>query len=258
MRIVGGHDYYDRVLRFGHDAHTTYVRGRTELPAAEARAMGIHPSRLLGSLVRKDGVAGRRARSRVGRAIEFNLAFPTVLACGKRYQGVHVVMRTVDGHCTEMEVHLWTAEAFRSWLAEHGLSWEPAEAKPWAASEAIGTHGPRDVDAYFSPQPLAPDVLRHLVERRWTILSHARERFRFDAGETPWKVDQPSLGQTEFFRAVPHDTMYQEIEMWIGGTLPGAAAPMAEVPDHIRLAKHGMDATSFRRGKGEKKPRKHR
>jgi hypothetical protein len=43
--------------------------------------------------------------------------------------------------------------------------------------------------------------------------------------------------------------MFQEIDMWVGGRLASAGAEMIEIPDEVRLAKHGMDRTSFRRPK---------
>lgn len=253
MRIVGGNDYYDRARKCGHDTHTTYVRGRTELAHAEAIAIGIYPSRLLGRLAAADGAAFRRIEARHG-IFDPEIDFLTVIACGRRYQGIRIMASVIVR--PETEFYLWTSAGFKAWLTDHSLEWEPAQSKAASAiREAPGTHGLRDIDAYFAPRPLARDVLGTVIERRWTILSHAPERWPLRP-ETPWKVDQPSLGQLEFFRSVQHDQMHQEIDMWVGGTLPSRTSATAEVSDHIRLAKHGMDHTSFRRAKGEKKPRR--
>lgn len=46
MRIIGGHDYYDSALSYGHDAHTVFVRGAAELTAGEARPLGLERPRI--------------------------------------------------------------------------------------------------------------------------------------------------------------------------------------------------------------------
>ena len=42
-------------------------------------------------------------------------------------------------------------------------------------------------------------------------------------------------------------TAFQELDMWMSGALGMPGAPMVEIDDKYRMAKHGMDKWSFRK-----------
>lgn len=246
MRIVGGRDYYDSALAFGHDAHTTYVRGQEMLGVVEAEQLGIsqaddlhfRPPAKGKKLLRRYhwrwggefGYGDRRYRPDV----------VTVIACGKVYAGIRVLVAGAFDYRIQEEVNFfWRADKLESWLEEHELE---ANLPPRIESLA----------GYFQPKPLGKDALDAVVEQRWTLLVWDPVDHHHD-GKAVWKVDQPCLKAVEFYRAVPPHLLFQEIDLWVGGVLPAPGRTTVEISDEVRAAKHGMDKTSFRRPKQAKK-----
>jgi hypothetical protein len=252
MRIIGGRDYYDSALSYGHDPSLVFVRGETLLEAEEAARHGLFSSHL-GGLLRAERDAaepdgprrhGHRWPGTAGtgtvrvRGTEYSLSFPTVIVAGRRYQGIRAeVGRLVRAAGVEPSVtYCWSEPQFSHWLRQHQL--------------AFGA----DDDArraYFKPASVPAPVRELVMERRWTILA------RDPCGgwcelsrawpRAPWHVDRPVLRHVGFARAVPPHLLFQEIEMWLGGVLADAGKPLITVSDRDRAAKHGMDHTSFRR-----------
>ena len=66
-----------------------------------------------------------------------------------------------------------------------------------------------------------------------------------------WRIDQASLAEMEFAKAVDPYTAFQEIAMWKGGVLGSDGPRTIEIVDNeIRIAKGGFHhPTSFRREK---------
>lgn len=243
MRIIGGRDYYDSALAYGHDTHTTYVRGSGLLPWGDAVDLGIEAAEPVVSLLppgwdRAEYLfdpVNDAFTSAVLRGVHFQHNYTTVLACGRRFQGIRLAAwrhEPADG-----TVHYaWSRARLDAWAAEHGL-------------RAVPLRNAAELDAWFAPTPVADAVLHAMVARRWTVLVNDPHGSWYEGSHAAWKVDQPVLKEVEFFRAVPPNVMFQEIDMWVGGRLASAGAEMAQVSDEVRLAKHGMDRTSFRRPK---------
>lgn len=260
MRIVNGHDYYDSALSFGHDPNLVYVRGDATISAANAVKLGIEPSFIpLNIQKRSDGSRAQKSsasrprplfwrRSRVGTTVfadgnmRWSFAYPTVIACGVRYQGIHAVNFGISREPDEQKsVYFWTAQQFKDWLDKQEFE--------------LITPSHKEIQAYFEPTPLPNDARDLLVDRRWTILVH--DPHVSSTGwytETEWMIDQPVLHKVQFYKAVPPNNMFQEIEMWIGGVLPAKGADTVEISDEVRLVKHGFDrVASFRRPKTKRR-----
>lgn len=243
MRIVGGRDYYDSALAYGHDEHTTYVRGRQELPVPEAEAMGIQRAEVIVDLHPAGGRGSRpmyysEYRTFIDltvRGVHHQLSCMTVIACGKRYQGIRID-RWAEEPAGGEPAYFWSRARLEAWLAEHGL---------WCETVRKGD----DLDAWFEPVELPARVQAAIIARGWTILVHDPGGSGYAGGTALWRVDQPVLKQMEFFRVVPPNAMFQEIDMWVGGRLASPGAEMIAISDEVRLAKHGMDKTSFRKPK---------
>jgi hypothetical protein len=235
MRIVGGRDYYDSALAFGHDVHTTFVRGREQLSVPDAEELGIEPAR---RVIELHPAAGRREGHEYHpehetfsevtvRGTYHHQNFVTVIACGKRFQGIRIASWT-DSSVPGRGAFFWNWARLEGWLAEHGLRAETVRSGD-------------DLDARFDPVDVSDAVREALIARGWTLLVHDPPRSWVDCSRAaPWLVDQDVIKQVEFFRAVPPNTMFQEIDMWIGGRLSAAAPEMVEISDEVRLAKHGM------------------
>lgn len=254
MRIIGGRDYYDSALGYGHDPHITFIRGAYELAEADAEKMGIYPSILFGSLVSPGHKPSFFLRVRENELMvgntRYTLTFPTVIVCGVRYQGVsvHIGVSTVG----TQHLYFWNLDKFNNWVEEKSFEFRGprSPSQHFRETREIATA----LADYFTPVPLKPALCETIIDKGWTLLvHHGYNPGRWGHTNTPWKVDQDALKHVEFFRAVPPNTMFQEIEMWIGGVLPGAGKPMAQVPDAVRFEKHGMDKTSFRKPKTKRK-----
>ena len=248
MRIIGGRDYYDTALGYGHDEHTTYVRGQEEVSESAAHGLGIEPAGLVMELRPAEAKRVKRflrwdpwwrtSSETTLRGVRYQLNCTTVIACGKRWQGVRVGVSPPDGSRHEV-LYFWSRPRLEAWTAEHGLRIDPVRSED-------------EIDACFEPAALPAAVQNALVDRRWTILVHDPAGGEHGLAHAPWKVDQPVLKDVEFYRAVPPNEMFQEIDMWVGGHLPAAGREMVQIPDEIRLAKHGMDKTSFRKPKSKR------
>jgi hypothetical protein len=252
MRIFGGNDYYDSAMGYGHDAQTVFVRGDALVPARDMAKIGLRTAVMEGYLVdakrppRRRWEYGLRRWRRGGiviRAWEYQVEPVTVVVAGTRYNGVHVRRDPVGRPGSAEADVLWDAEAFMRWQQQCGVLFEAAPVC--------------DMDEYFEPAPLPAVVLNRVMERRWTILAHSPgdpEPVN-SRDESPWRIDQPVLKDLKFFRRLPANLLFQEIDVWLGGRLGIEGRPMAEVSDAVRLAKHGMDHTSFRRPKQKKSPK---
>jgi hypothetical protein len=258
MRIVGGRDYYDSALSYGHDPSLVFVRGETLLTAEDATRCGLYPSHLPGALTAAgeggDRSASRRRefrrpetastkRTRI-RGTEYSLSFPTVIVAGMRRQGIRAEISHLfrDAGAQASVTYCWTEQQFTQWLGQHHLAYGDSDA---------------DLRAYFEPARLQAAAREMVVEHRWTILVHDPGGDWFHVSRAwsrvPWHVDQPVLRHVGFARAVPPHLLFQEIEMWLGGVLAAVGKPLIRVSDTDRAAKHGMDHTSFRRPPSKKR-----
>lgn len=253
MRLIGGKDYYDSALSYGHDPSLVLVRADRVLAPEDATRHGLTPAYLAGKLARvEDSIprmnptkvhrvgAVHTASLRIGSA-EFELSFPTVIVAGTRYQGVRAQFRR--GWATDPSVtYCWTEGQFKQWLGQHGLQYGPSEQVASAA--------------YFAPSKVTGAALAAILGSRMTLLVHdpngTWQLPRWGRQEH-WHVDQAILNRLDFARAVPPHLLFQEIEMWLGGVLAGPAKPTVQISDADRAAKHGMDHTSFRRPPSKKR-----
>ncbi len=65
--------------------------------------------------------------------------------------------------------------------------------------------------------------------------------------QSAWTVNSDTLKDYDFVKVVDPVRAFQELSMWVGGVLPKPGNPMVQITDDkVKLAKHGMDATSFR------------
>lgn len=243
MRIIGGRDYYDSAMAYGHDTHTTYVRGSGLLHGSDAEDLGIERAEHVVSLLAPGrdraeylfDVVNNAFTSATLRGVHFQHNYTTVIACGWRRQGIRLAAwRHEPGDGTVQ--YAWSRSRLDAWAAEHGLRAAPLRTTA-------------ELDAWFEPTPVSNAVLDAMIARRWTVLVHDPRACWYESGHGAWEVDQPVLKEVEFFRAVPPNVMFQEIDMWVGGRLASGGAEMLEISDEVRLAKHGMDRTSFRKPK---------
>lgn len=244
MRVVSKfQDFYDGCLAYGHDETVVYVRNTTEYSFSDKDAKQ-HPQiirdlyDLFKKLRSKDADQAfadhswRRWYSRYETITGFqtkthNFTFSTfgVLFCGKYYPGVRCE-RAPKGQMTK-DATFWfyKPEEIIAFMAEHGVD---------AEKKTLGKYTKRttaDVvrDFFVVKQPDVDWLIEHKVT---SIVFDARD------GNI---IVNPCLKNYEFFRAVDHYTAFQELDMWISGTLAWPQNMMIEIDDKYRIIAHGFD-----------------
>lgn len=216
------------------------MRGEQTLAADEAAKLGFERG-FLGGVAELVDAKKKRCVSyvdvlddlvfEIGHERYYCLAVTVILA-GKRYNGVYCTPDFWWRHRDGAIEYCWTREQWEQWLNKRGVL-------------LVGKN--KWIDDYFATEGLPSGLRDRMAERRWTIMVNKHERWAHK--EEPWLIDQPVLKSIQFYRRVPPNIAYQEIDMWVGGILPAAGRPMVEVSDEVRLAKHGMDEMSFQRPK---------
>lgn len=274
MRIIGGKDYYDSGLAFGQDEAVRFVRTGDER-MSDATMQSILGTRTLsyaGGLMdgtRTDDGARRATRGafrqeinhhvevrRDGRIVRHEVSLAQVVLCGTIRNGMHVRAYQPYGTRTDVDARwIWTHAGLQAYVDQHGLvireGDESVRPQTESAFERMST------TRWFEPRSVRGDALGRLIERRIVVASRAPDdRHHGPQGiHMPWRINQDSLKDIGFAKAVDPYTAFQEISMWVGGVLPDDGPETIQIVDDvIKIQKHGFDhPTSFRRSKAERR-----
>ncbi len=259
MRIIGGHDYYDAGLAYGQDDSVVFLRNEARRLDDDAmrNSIGIGLGRPSCRLVRGPDDREDRSRRRFvsndeigvefargGRTIRHEASRVFVVLCGVMHRGLRMSATSPYGtHRLIDDRWVWTKEGFDAYLTHHGIG--VMDFHTSRTDPAIG------IDAWFEPTKLPDRTVNRLVDERIVVASRTpgdHER-RLDGVVDTWRINQPTLRDIGFAKAVDPYTAFQEISMWIGGVLPKDGPKAVEIVDDvIRLQKHGFDhPTSFRK-----------
>lgn len=224
MRIISSfRDYYDIPLAFGQDADTVYVRKTFALGGQLAKP--FIPTERLDSLE-------RTGRHYLMRTEPFVVHF-----CGQRFAGLRIITMPFGDAPPRADFFAYQWETAVAVYQSMGVDLFKERFWRWR-------RGWEDVKAWMVDAP-SPRML----EMGAAIIAVTRD----DKGD--WKAElNPFLKPLEFYRVMPPYQAFQELSMWIGGTLPAKDADMATVADRDRIAQHGFDKWSFRKqpeGKGK-------
>lgn len=239
MRIIGGKDYYDGGLAYGHDDSIVFVRKREEtrpyefLPVPSWRDVQPEWTPLLGSW------HNRYNRSAYSVFVYF---------CGRLYVGFsNGIFLSNDG--SPKPKVAWDLDQLVN-LYKDGDG--PLKDKEITAAKRYFDH--------YNGSERHRDIL---VDKRVTIATRY-PKYRQDAmgvlleyeqRNCGWNIDGDDLGILQFYKVKDVCTAFQEISMWVGGVLPKPGPEMAVIKDEkIRIEKRGFDSsTSFRKAPGKKK-----
>lgn len=276
MRIIGGHDYYDSGMAWGRDDTLLFLRnGDRRMSQDEMRARLHLPRAACSATLTTNDPVQRERIMRFRRPTEhtFNNVFhdriehttevATVILCGTLRHGLHLKARQPFGISKDVDERwIWSADALRAYAADHGLGVDEGRtgtAKTWTDGAGAGVRQEVDVavqtlDEWFEPVKLTGAAREALVTERVTIASRnplLRHPMDADGKIRPWRIDQDSLGEMGFAKALGPYEAFQELSMWFGGVLPRNGPPMVEITDDkVKIAKHGFHhPTSFRREK---------
>lgn len=249
MRVIGGHDFYDSAQAFGQDREMVFVRTPWEkVEGLRQSECGLAPVDMARVKMQPENGSRYAEREKLdNRHGRFNFAPRVVWFAGKRHACVKV-----DGYRKErggehpFNWHAWTAEELKSFLASVGV--ELAES-PW------GDRGlsVENVDEWFSSEGKKSEV-DWLIENRVSIAISDCPVFEWGYSQWKegrvWKIDTDGLKDMGFARVVPPWDAFQQLSMWIGGTLAHPGRPTVSIEsDVVRRDKHGFDGMSFKKPK---------
>lgn len=276
MRIIGGHDYYDSGMAWGRDNAVTFLRNSDRRVTDHEMQSHFHLPHAYSAarLGRSEQTRARQGQFRQhmlssietwseGRSIRYEISHANVVLCGKLYRGVHINKNEPYGIHREIEKRwIWTADAMRSFARENDLELDESSnsiKQGWTSHKMPGGGKKidiqmQDLETWFTPVTLEGAALDALISGRITIASmNPLEYPTYNQANQAltWRIDQPTLADMDFAKAVDPYTAFQEISMWKGGVLPNDGPPVVEITDDkVKIAKAGFHhPTSFRRPK---------
>jgi hypothetical protein len=229
MRIISKFkDYYDGALAFGQDKSVVFVRNDESV---DAKQKG---NEILSSVVPKFSINTKRKK-------DTWIAFAPVMVvfCGKLYRGMMCKRKTVlpfvkgefpkpDEH--EVKVFYDIAE-LEEYLALYEMKVPEEKRYYWQTDRNSD-----NVKAFLSAQG-TPELSEYCIAHRYVTLAYFED----------FSVEYGPLAKTQFYKILDPFAAYQELDMFISGTLPQSTAMPIQIEDKYRIAQHGFDKYSFRK-----------
>ncbi|KQQ86377.1 hypothetical protein [Massilia sp. Leaf139] len=250
MRILStARDYYDRSLALapGQDDAIQYLRTRRELaPMPDT----------LHVLMREVSRAWPCAPVETRRG-SIELAPFLVAFCGKLHRGIHA-RHTRRGEAADSEVRLFYGwDELEAWAGQDRIAAASApERRRRAASDRfaqawLAAQGTLELNQFLIGEGIVILTCFEAGERYW-IGSGAQAKGIYPGGAYRVVVDD-TLGPLGFGQVFDATLAFQEIEMYVSGTVAEAAPPPLVLSEKDRIAQHGFDKWSFRRPPGSGK-----
>lgn len=245
MRIVTGHDYYDSALAFGRDTHVVFVRHKDKIVSTRNTPILAYGFREgLISLHPSVEIVGNRYYGQDGfdtRTKSYKFKAVVVYFCGKKYNGITLTVKDKFTYIDEDEITFWTYDSFLNFIN----------------GKCVDVKGYYDQDATISSffdRKISKNEFDFLIENKYTILISQYDLNSYNSDEQyNFKVDAPELKKIQFYKVVDAYTAFQEISMWVGGTLSYPGNTMITISDKDKIHKHGFDKWSFRKMSEKKK-----
>ena len=118
------------------------------------------------------------------------------------------------------------------------------------------TTSEEETKKYFEEQ-CDQNTLDWLINNKITI---AIRKSKNDGKEYYWQIDSDELKNYQFAKVLDPYSTFQELSMWMGNVLTNNGQPshpkpkhkkppaiVGEIPNDVKIAKHGFDNWSFRR-----------
>lgn len=249
MRIIKHNfsDFYDGVMALGHDEDRSRVYLRTcqviraqlsELPSSLREL--LEAERVSRAF---DSVTAGAHRVRV-------MGLHLVLA-GKTYRAIRVDEQTSRYEPTRRPYDRYTDYNLREGsLASPSFFYDAEQVISYLADRVV----PGKLQERSRKKRSAEDVIRGFLARQGTHelegygavnkrMVAAFERYDHLVVETI----NPQLASVEFFKHMTPWTVYQELDMYLGGVIAAPERPSEPLEDKYRIAAHGFDKASFRK-----------
>lgn len=260
MRLVGGRDYYDSGLQYGVDLEIVFVRSARQVPALHPmpHCWGGVPALELRSEATnlRNRWHYRETTFWEHRRVQYELEAVYVILCDRLYRGCRVKWSSFLPSWELQKIHgartaetFWDRNALAKFLAKHGAGLKPVKLPPKNTAQ-------RKPEKFFENRALDKEELAACLSSGVVCATHSPAdtmKMRRNSREEEvdcWQVNAANLHEYDLIKLVDPVQAFQRISMWVGGVLPKPGAQMVQITDDkIKLAKHGMDHTSFRRPK---------
>lgn len=241
MRIISKfHDYYDSAMAFGQDQSVVFTRHTEPLEVTKALKERFSKQKVF-------FVRGNKKHKML-------MSFIHIAFCGKTYRGIEVKIFNSTSENIHEELgepieikYCYDIDTLREFLAGYKFeinlneySWQPEQ-------EPI-------LKAFLEKQG-TEEHLEFLIENKIVIMIYygheAWRGGRFQVRPQDEAVLNPLLKDVEFYKVLDSFTAYQELDMFVSGTLPQSTAMPIEIADKDKIPQHGFDKWSFRKMPGK-------
>lgn len=272
MRIIGGHDYYDNGMAYGHDDSIILVRhpksGMTlsntddgyrlgdnyehiKIPKAPDCFSVLIPPRL--SLNKYSGCDYEIMKSNNG-LYNISLTAFKIMFCGVIYNGITINSIydyttfpssdiLVDSKGEHKPVSFYKVDELIEFLESKGIDLNTIEGNKRYQPKDYAKNFKRVLEKTMqSPVEITGDLREWIVKNTVSIITS-----RVNDYHDWFHVNDDNLADFDFYRVMDSFRAFQELEMWIGGVLPKHAKPTIQLDDREIATKHGCDQWSFRK-----------
>jgi hypothetical protein len=241
MRIISKfHDYYDSAMSYGQDQTVVFTRTTEQVDLTEDEFNRFPAADLY------HHIRGNK---------NYKLKMTAVFFCfsGKTYRSIQVrIWDRRDGDTEYSPViigdaletrYFYDVESLREFLAKYKFEINLTQYSWQNKQEPVITE--------FLSKQGTDENEKWLIERKFAIISVVRSGTWNPSRFAPVYKHQaelnPVLKDVEFYKVLDSFTAYQELDMFISGTLPQSTAMPIEIADKDKIPQHGFDKWSFRK-----------
>lgn len=251
MRIISDfHDYYDETQKFGQDLSVNYLRKTLEVSLDNDRNMSEELKQIKsiympiysyitdiieqkkggrwGNLIGFDNLRDRNEKN----MYEFGMFF--VVFAGSLYPCVKATKKIPIESCNE--TFIYNKEDFYKYMLQENIDIERKVSR-WD-KKTISKY----IDSVFD-MPSIQGLQDFLIKSKVINLIRYRNKL----------IINPNLSKIEFYKAVEPYKAYQDLDVWVSGTLSYPQNELIEIPDKYKILEHGFDKHSFRKAPTKKR-----
>ena len=234
MRIISKfRDFYDSALAYGQDKSVVFVRNNTPVKADD----------LLKSLVSRWNIGARTNKS-----IKIEFSRVMVFFCGKLYRGIHCQKSISNpyGFFSPEEDGskvFYNMEELLEYVTFNGITLEGEKRWSWQEDKILD-----NIEKFLSQQATT-ELEEYCITNRYVTLTYSEYTdFNYTTREhdPEWWANGKLL-TFQFYRVYNAFQAYQELDMFISGTLPQSTQMPIEIEDKYRIPQHGFNKYSFRK-----------
>jgi hypothetical protein len=240
MRIISKfHDYYDSVMSYGQDESCIYLRKTVEYDLREKSNPQLIKDikEIIDKHAKKPEKSWRsgnitRLSTINTKHYKYEIEPFNVLFCGKLYKGVSIdrSSQKTDTYCHGETTYLYSSDAVKSYMEKHGIPNE--DIKAWWHKNKLTTYS--IVESYFK-EITQPDLNWMIANKVICILDSER------ADGVDIITVNPCLRNVQFYKVFEAYSAFQELDMWVSGTLAYPQNEMVEIDDKYKVQQHGFD-----------------